>query len=514
MKRTFIIIFAIISLAGCTKMLDVNNDPATPQITEAHLLFPPILAQMERGVAGDARYLARYIQAFTLNTTADMYDRHGYARNSDLMGEMWRTTYFGVGGNLRLVLEDAHKNKKYDFVGAAMAIRAWCWQTTTDYHGEIILKQAFDSSRYVFEYDSQEDVYKEVVRLCTEALPYLDNTEGGTSVTTRFTQGDLVYGGNRTKWKRFINGILARNGQNLANKAIYDPAKVIEYVDSALTGNADNFLIPNLGTNSDNGNNYGPSKFTNAAPSLSNAYIQSRMIANLLNGTILGGGIDPRAPLMITASPDSVYRGATPAGGDPARNTTSTTLQRTEIPNLYGIKGTPVQGGGKFIFTDASPFAIMTYAEMQFIKAEAAFKSNKPTLAYEAFKKGITAHMDFVKVPAAQRDAYLLSVAVPQTEAALTLKDILLQKYIALWGVGVQETWCDMRRYHYDTTLYKGYTILPVGNITLFEDNLGKLAYRVRPRFNSEYAWNMEALKKIGADKIDYHTVEMWFTKP
>jgi hypothetical protein len=48
----------------------------------------------------------------------------------------------------------------------------------------------------------------------------------------------------------------------------------------------------------------------------------------------------------------------------------------------------------------------------------------------------------------------------------------------------------------------------------LFVDNGGKMPYRVRPRFNSEYVWNFEALKAIGADKVDYHTLEMWFSKP
>ena len=45
-------------------------------------------------------------------------------------------------------------------------------------------------------------------------------------------------------------------------------------------------------------------------------------------------------------------------------------------------------------------------------------------------------------------------------------------------------------------------------------DNGGKPMQRVRPRYNSEYLWNLEALKKIGADKPDYHTVKMWFTQP
>ena len=93
------------------------------------------------------------------------------------------------------------------------------------------------------------------------------------------------------------------------------------------------------------------------------------------------------------------------------------------------------------------------------------------------------------------------------------MSHIILQKYISLFGFGDLEAWTDMRKYHYDNiNIYKTMNI-PSG-AGLFADNGGKLPYRVRPRFNSEYVWNFAALKAIGADKVDYHTVEMWFSKP
>jgi hypothetical protein len=161
---------------------------------------------------------------------------------------------------------------------------------------------------------------------------------------------------------------------------------------------------------------------------------------------------------------------------------------------------------------------VMSFAEMQFIKAEAYFRKNNKTAAYAAYKEGITAHMDWLGVSVANRNAYLNNAAaVPATDAALTMRDIMLQKYIALYSVGILETWVDMRRFNYDTTIYSRYTLLPditYSTGTLFEDNNGKLAYRARPRYNSEYVWNLESLKKIGADKLDYHTTKPWFILP
>jgi hypothetical protein len=522
MKKSIILFSALaILFFSCKKWLGDNTDKATPQQGPAHVLLPPMFAQMERGVAGDARYIGRYIQNWGLNSTNDIVERHGYLRNSDALGEIWRTTYYGIGANINLMLDDAIAGQKWEFVGAGLALRAWCWQVATDYHGEIILKQAFDDSRYVFDYDTQDTVYAEVVRLCNQAIEYFNKTEGILGASSFFPTGDLVYKGNVDRWKKFVYGILARNAGNLSNKSIYNPQAVIDFVDKSLASNADNFVIPNGtgGVTQDNSNNYGPAKIPSTYPSLSGSYVQGDMIAKLMNGTIFNGVADPRAPIILVASPDGQFRGVRPAAGDPNRNTSAGIINPTEIPNIYGIKSatTPAVGTGRFIFKDDAGFTVMNYAEMQFIKAEAAFRKGDKIVAYDAFKKGITAHMDWTGVAAADRNTYLASAAVPQTDAGLTLKDIMLQKYIAQWGIGILETWNDMRRYHYDTAVYNGYTLLPDASYstgTLYEDNNGKFAYRERPRYNSEYLWNVEALKKIGADKIDYHTYEPWFIKP
>jgi hypothetical protein len=475
---------------------------------------------MERGIAGDARYVARYIQNWGLYTTNDIIERHGYTRNSDALGEIWRQVYYGIGKNINLMIQDAEKEQKWEYIGAGLALRAWCWQTATDYHGEIILKQAFEENRFVFDYDPQDTVYAEVVRLCNQALDYFNKNDGKLGTAALYPGADLVYKGDVTKWKKFVNGILARNANNLSNKsAVYNADKVIGYVNNALSSNADNFIIPNTGTNGDNANNYGPAKIPSVYPSLSGSYVQGNMIARLMNGDVFGGVVDPRAAIMLSSSPDGQFRGVRPAAGDPNRNSSTSVINPTEIPNVYGIKSgtTPAVNTGKWIFKDTAGFMVMSYAEMQFIKAEAAFRKNDKATAYAAFKDGISAHMDYVGVSAANKATYLASAAVPQTSAALTLRDIMLQKYIAMYAVGILETWVDMRRFNYDTTVYSRYTLLPDPSYstgTLYEDNSGKLAYRVRPRYNSEYVWNLESLKKIGGDQLDYHTKKPWFVLP
>ncbi len=91
----------------------------------------------------------------------------------------------------------------------------------------------------------------------------------------------------------------------------------------------------------------------------------------------------------------------------------------------------------------------------------------------------------------------------------------MLQKYISTWGWGFFETWSDMRRYHYDVgvedeseAIYQGFALPD----PLYEANNGEPAYRARPRYNSEYMWNQEALEELNAFEEDYHTYETWFS--
>ena len=122
------------------------------------------------------------------------------------------------------------------------------------------------------------------------------------------------------------------------------------------------------------------------------------------------------------------------------------------------------------------------------------------------YKKYFTGYVAFTDK---QADDYITAIS-PKTAAELTLSDIMMQKYVALWGYGFEETWVDMRRYKYSPDIYKTYE-LPAA---IYPDNLGKLVYRVRPRYNSEYLWNIEELRRIGGVSTDYHTVETWFSKP
>lgn len=492
------LLFLSLCLGSCEKYLDINQDPSNPQVAEGHVLLPALLQSMVRGEAFDSRYIGQYIQNWHASAAGNTWDRHGYAAGSDAAGEKWRQHYYALGQNLLLQIKDGEEKGKWDYSGVAKAIQAWSWQSTTDYHGEMILKEMFEPNRYVFDYDTQEEVYAEVVRVANNALTDLNRTDGIVS-TASLARGDLVYKGDRTKWIKFVYGILARNAHHLSNKSTYNPDKVIEYVDKSFVSNADNFNIPHAGTSSTDANFFGPTRNNMGS------YRQSAYIVALLDGTILKAK-DPRLALTLAPSVDGTYRGVNTTFGDP-----NAANANTRIPTLWNTVPGVTALTGKYMFQDKVDFPLMTYSELQFIKAEALFKKGDKAKALEAYKNGITAHMNYVGVAAKDQTDYLASAAVINVAADLKLSDIMTQKYISLWGIGCLESWVDMRRYNYSSDVFLGFT-LPV-TTQLSADNNGKPAQRVRPRYNSEYVWNRNSLDLIGGNNNDYHTYELWFSK-
>ncbi len=171
---------------------------------------------------------------------------------------------------------------------------------------------------------------------------------------------------------------------------------------------------------------------------------------------------------------------------------------------------------------------------MQFIKAEALLRKGQKPAALIAYTNGISLNFDMLtskynvnipigmEITPANKATYLADPnIVPASANNLTLTRIMLQKYIAMYAWGVQNVWSDMRRYHYididpDTgaQVYAGFT--PPSTTDLHSTNLGKLVYRCRPRYNSEYLYNIPSLTSIGAypTNNNYHTLECWFSKP
>ncbi|MFN8241178.1 MAG: SusD/RagB family nutrient-binding outer membrane lipoprotein [Bacteroidales bacterium] len=525
---SIMVIGAILLLSGCEKYLDINRNPNGPEKVTAYLYLAPMLNELAYSPQYDIRMIGYYTQNFAnYSASSSGYDAHGTPAWTSDMAQYWRTVYWKMGWNLSNMISQSEEEQRWDLAGIGYALRAWGWQELVDMHGPIILKEAFQPGLYAFDYDTEQEVYTEVIRLCDKAIELLNRTDGAVSASFA-AKGDLIYAGNRVLWKRFAWGLKARNLSRLSNKtSLYDPAKVIQAVDSSFKSNADNAYLKFNGSVNEDASFFGPMRYNYLAAR------PSKFIVSLLDGTALGTISDPRIRIMLPPSQNIVnnvvgaqYVGVTPTAG-------YTSIAAADRPyNIYGlntVSGAPPSTTiGTYIFTNNGKWPLMTYSEMQFIKAEAALRNSDAATALTAYSSGVSAAIDFTNlyagattwatIPAidATAKANFMTSAVPALATDLKMWMIMGQKYVHMWAWGAMEIWTDMRRYHYTDTygtetkqVFAGLLIPP-----LAAESNGKPVYRVRPRYNSEYVWNMEALKKIGADKLDYHTNPLWITIP
>ncbi len=541
--QLMVILLISITIGSCKKYLDINNDPGSPQTPTLAALLPPVTAVMSRTMVLDGRFSGAYVQNFSNTTASENNDSHGGNTSNGGGNQAWRDFYTVQGTAINLMIKQGIIDEQWDYVGAAQALRAWGLQNATDVFSDMPYYQAWELNRVYFKYDNQRTLYKVVDSICRVALTYLNRTDGKVSRPV-MARGDLVYAGDRAKWIKFVYGILARNWHHLTNKPEYNADSVISYVDRSMVNNADNFLVTHAASKNDDTNPLGPARDNFSGRR------QSRFMVQLLDGTTfynntLPSSRDPRISRMLSLSPDTStitpnmptlnggYRFLTPSVGFAVGSTGAAFRQAPSTlwgdsviinPSINNFTARV----GKYLFQNNASFPIMTYFEMQFIKAEAAFRKGDFNTALAAYQAGIAAHFDYVnsvntsanavtQISAIERTNYLSSAAVKQTAGALTLTDIMLQKYIADFGWNFNESWCDLRRYHYFDL--DPVTLLPVYRNyvtpTYSSLNLGpKPAYRSRPTGFSENDWNLDELRRIGALNQDYHTYEMWFSQP
>ncbi len=319
----------------------------------------------------------------------------------------------------------------------------------------------------------------------------------------------------------------------------------------------------------------------NKIPVTGNTYYPYKVAAKqIITDTLLNlpGHFDPRIAVKLSTTSNPTYLNLTIAdsvkkyryyGG----NFTSTSGPIGTAPSYYGrnvnatFSGTTHDGIGRWLYRDNAPYILTTCAEIKFCLAEAYWKLGQPAQSLAAFKDAVKADMDFTgkyifpgttgtatggdKITKPVFDglaAQYLSGPFVAGVSDFSLSHIMMQKWVALYPWGASEAWVDMRKYHYDikytgeypskgngwtyativqkwdtdpTKVYKGLYLRPaqVQHRTISYDprNQGAPSYRIRPRYNSEYMWNLPSLKMlkpIAGDADNYHTSIPWFAYP
>ena len=464
----------LVSTLGCTDSFDeLNLDPNNPvNIGPQYLLPYATERSVDRYWGGNIRFERLNLDGTMLwmqYLSRNIYSSEGdnYGITPTFYNNTWKSFYNDGLVNFQRIITQSKPDgvsPHTNYEGVALVMRSWVFSLLTDLYGPIPYQEAIKGSAespiFTPTYDTQEAVYAGILadlKLANEKL-----IVGGPSVS-----GDILYQGNILKWKKLANSLRIRLANRQAAKKPTESRAILREILSD------------------------PAKFpifTSVADNAALVHTEVRPSNNEWHEVMIQGG---RTDWNLS-------------------KTLVDRLQALQDPRL-AVYGTPV--GGKFegipnglpdaiattylssaatlgsYFTRAStPSVIMTYSELLFALAEAALDGDISGSAQTYYEQGIQASMAQYTVT---MPAGYLALAGPATK-----ESILLQKWIALFGQGV-EAWAEYRR--------TGLPAMPTRDARAVFENDGLLPTRL-PYPTTEYSLNKakmeEGVKMIGQDNM------------
>ncbi|MDR1416483.1 MAG: SusD/RagB family nutrient-binding outer membrane lipoprotein [Prevotellaceae bacterium] len=407
---------AAILLAACNESLDdINVNPnATEHPNPAYLLtgVEKNGADLYWGNAANYAGILLFVQHWAAIQYTDA-DRYNVTSSDGITTTPWNTGYTTLITNLNVILgmDDEAANASYK--GVALTLRSWVFLLLTDLYGDIPYSEAGKS--VVPIYDAQQSVYAGLQADLDEALTLLNSSAGAIS-------GDVVYGGDIAKWRKFVTSLKLRIALRTADRESDKAGQIISSLNlSDLIGsNDETFKFV-----------YTSSPYNNPQHDhfvARNDYRISKTIVDKLKSLQ-----DPRLPVYADLPRDaSVTDYAGGANGLSNGDANSQGFDKISRPGVYFI-------------SPSAPAVVYSYAEALFNLAEAVERGYIAGSAEEYYKQAITASLQqFGITDAATINDYLAQPAV-QYDAAEWKKSIGEQKWIAFFGQGL-DAFAEWRR--------------------------------------------------------------------
>jgi hypothetical protein len=328
----------------------------------------------------------------------------------------WRYMYTNLE-NAQLVIGAAQKQGAVNMQAATMTFQAFLWQIATDTWRDIPFNEALrgDSGVLTPAYNTQEEIYPALLGRLKAAGDMF-----AQEATDPLGEGDLLYGGDVTKWRKFCNSLRLRVAIRISK---VNPALAKSNIEEVL---GDPAKYPVFESNDDNAFLIwtGSSPYIEPWASDAQGRDDHAVSAPLVN--TLQSLNDPRLSVYARPAPgDGVFRGV-PIG--PVGN--------VNISNFSRI-------GTRFRYTNAGFTPFMRYSEVQFIIAEAAHNGwTTGSSAQAAYNAGVMASLEENGITGTAASTYLSSAAVAWNGDVTRL---YTQKWISLFKNG-HETWAETRR--------------------------------------------------------------------
>jgi hypothetical protein len=299
-----------------------------------------------------------------------------------------------------------------DQIQIARILRAYFFSILTDRYGDIPYTESLKGNSQI-AYDNQKNIYIDLFK----ELKAADSSFQGTGASIK---GDIVYGGDVSKWKKLANSLRLILAMRLSKvDPTWGKTEFISALNSKsgfFTKNEDNFKLvyttafPN----------------PNANLTANTAFAISKTIADTLNKYN-----DPRSFIY------GADNGAGALFGVP------TGLNSGHLASFLATNKNISLAFDNNHKQTTSPIVIIPTAYIDFLRAEAALDPNYATgeNSFDLFKKGLEDSWN-------QWDttydvaSYLLDLNIT---SSVTLSDIQMQTWLALYG-STQNAWNEWRR--------------------------------------------------------------------
>jgi Starch-binding associating with outer membrane len=428
----------VLAAAACkTDLTGLNRNPNSPTTAPAGPLFTQAVQAS----------ISRYYGSFQTLAMSELFAQHiaqiqyveedrGHIR-PDVIDGLFTGSYVSELEDLQKVIGQGDAANSPNTSGPARILQSWELQMMTDIWGDIPYSEAFKgdvaNGALKPKYDTQKDIYYGLLKTVTDAATAMKpgSTDAGLG------SADPIYKGDVAKWQRFANSLRARMAMRLLKA---DPAKAATELTAAFAGPGGT-----IASNSDNAQLAWPGDgiFDNPWAATFATRDDDRMSKTLMD-TLLALN-DPRV---------RVY--AQPTKADPTKyaglqngldNTTvAPFFNTTSRPGTIFYPGATSYGTFGTTAGKRTPSYLMTYAEVEFLKAEAAERGlGAQTGAAAHYNAGVRASMLQWGLTDADADAYLAQTGVAYVPGATGLQQIGLQKWISLFTQGF-EAWSEWRR--------------------------------------------------------------------
>ncbi|WP_236969200.1 SusD/RagB family nutrient-binding outer membrane lipoprotein [Membranihabitans marinus] len=411
MKNILIIILiASLGIISCTKDLDkLNTDPtrASADIFDANLLLPTIQVDYvsgNRGYNGAILFQSMWVKILASTSTdgANYYtggDKYVQSTNTNnYINGMWSNMYRSAGRAYEMAQLVADKPEQANLTHIAKIMEILAIAQMTDTYGDLPYSEALKGKTENITlptYDTQESLYPQLLADLEAAVNGLSTSGAGPTY-------DAFYGGNISAWKKFGNSLMLRMAMKLVKAA---PSVAQQYAEKAASGGVFENVSEECYINLDNANGYsnGNASSLRTGGDLYEVRWSERMI-NMLKSTndprlsvvaeVPPPGLQANQDLNIVGNSDPSVQLGLPNGWDLKGGSTDI----TNAPNFPGPTGsgdnaTPLGAYSRptAIYRNLSaPAYILSYAEVQFLLAEAAARGwNVGGSAADYFKNGM-----------------------------------------------------------------------------------------------------------------------------